>query len=400
MATAQAKLDLPDRDEMIRRARGLVPKIKERADETERLRQMHPDTVQDLHDTQLWRVHQPIKYGGLELDFGLYIDIGEEFGRACASTSWVWMNLISHNWMLGMWPRQAQEEVWGEDPNTLIGSALIYPPGKAIKVDGGYRLSGRWPFSSGIDPSVWVMLGAMAPSDTEGGPPTPRACVVRKSDIEVIDTWDVVGLLGSGSHDVACEDVFVPEHMALNPRDARGGPTPGSAINDSPLYRLPILGLFPHVVCGSLLGIARGAYEDYVDQIKVKSATYNATKLAEHTSLQLRVAEAGASIDAARLMLHGNSDEATAIAAAGDSPTDDQKARWRRDAAYAATLCVKAVDLMYAAAGGGANYKKNSMQRHFRDIHAGAVHIGVAWDVNGAEFGRTALGLPLGNPNV
>ena len=154
------------RDEMIRRAGALVPSLKKRAAETERLGRIHPDTVKDFHDSRLWRVHQPERYGGLELDFTLYIDIGEALGRGCGSTAWVWANLVAHDWMLGMFPIKAQDEIWHEDPNTLIGSALIYPCGKAEIVDGGYRLSGRWPFSSGIAPCDWAMLGGIVQTET------------------------------------------------------------------------------------------------------------------------------------------------------------------------------------------------------------------------------------------
>lgn len=356
--------------------------------------------MQALHDTRLWRVHQPRRHGGLELDFALYIDIGEALGRGCASTAWVWSNLVSHNWMLGMFAAEAQDEIWNQDRDTLIGSALIYPCGKITPADGGYRLSGRWPFSSGIDPSAWVLLGGLAPADGGDDGPTPRMLAVPKSDIEVIDTWDVAGLVGTGSQDVACDDLFVPAHMTLDLRDTRGGATPGSLVNDNPIYRLPVMALFPHVIAGPILGIARGAYEDYVGGIRTRTATYDKSKLAEHATLQLRIAEAGAQIDAARLLLRDNCSEAAAIAGADGEFSAGHKARWRRDAAYAATMCTRAVDLIYAAAGGAANYRHNPLQRHFRDIHAAISHIGVSWDLNAAEFGRTAVGLPPGNPNV
>ena len=311
MTSAKSDEHQPTRDEMIAHACALIPKLKDRAAETEQLRRIHPDTVQDLHDTGLWRLYQPVRYGGVELDYALYIDIGEALARGCASTSWVWANLVSHNWMLAMFDQAAQDEVWTRDNHTLIGSGLIYPCGKVDRVDGGYQLSGRWPFSSGIDPSSWVMLGGMVPVAEGEDAPTPRIFVVEKSDIEVIDTWDVAGLVGTGSKDVACENVFVPEHMTLNPRDGRGGPTPGSAVNKNPIYRLPILALFPHVIAGTILGVARGAYDDFVGEIRKRTATYNKSKLAEHTTIQLRVAEAGALIDAARLLLHSNCRQAT-----------------------------------------------------------------------------------------
>ena len=279
MAEGGLKTAAPGPAELVQRATGLVDAIAARADETERLRKLHPDTVEDLQTSGLWSVFRPFRYGGSEGDFGLFVDIGEQLGRACTSTSWVWANLVSHNWMLGMWPERAQDEVWGPNPDARIGSATVYPPGKAEPVDGGYLLSGRWPFSSGIDVSHWIMLGGMVPPEDGEGDPKPHIFVVDCDDIEVIDTWDVAGLLGTGSHDVTCEKVFVPDYMALSPHDMRGGPTPGSAVNPASLYRLPLLGLFSHILAGCMLGAARGAFDHYTESMRTRVATFNRQRI-------------------------------------------------------------------------------------------------------------------------
>ena len=397
MAEGGLKAAVPSREELVRRAAELVEPIAARADETERLRKLHPDTVEDLRNAGLWGVHRPYRYGGSEGDFGMFVDIGEELGRACTSTAWVWVNLVSHNWMLGMWPERAQDEVWGPNPDARIGSATIYPPGKVTRVDGGYRLSGRWPFSSGIDASHWVMLGGMMPPEGGEGAPTPYIFVVDCADIEVIDSWDVVGLVGTGSQDVACEDVFVPGHMALSPHDMRGAPTPGSAVNPASLYRLPLLGLFSHIIAGSMLGAARGAFDLYTESVRSRLATFNTQRIAEHAAVQLRIGEAASVIRATRLQLRDGPREAHAIAGEGRIPSEVEKTRWRSDAAYACRKCADVVDLLYRASGGAGNYRRNSLQRFFRDVHAGVGHIGVSWDANGAEHGRALLGLPHGN---
>ena len=387
------------RDDMIARAREIAPAIRARAAETERLRHIHPDTIDELRRTRLMRIVQPARVDGLELDLGLFVDIGEIFGAACASTAWVWANYAIHDWMLAMFPAAGQDAVWDEDADTIIGSALIYPAGRAEAVDGGWRLNGRWPFSSGIHASHWALLGAMTASAGDA-PPTPLMLMVRRADIELIDTWHVAGLAGTGSHDVAVHDLFVPAELGFNPRDARGDVTPGSAVNPNPLFRQGILALFPHVIAGPILGMARGAFDDYVGAVRTKTATYNQSKVAEYAAIHLRVGEAGAGIDASRRVLVDCLAESQRLAEAGEVPSDGVKSRWRRDAAYTAQLCVQAVEVLYAAAGGGANYLSNPLQRHHRDIHAAAGHIGVSWDINAAEFGRVALGLPLGNPNV
>lgn len=386
------------REEMLARAHALVPALKERAAETEKLRRIPDATIQDLHDTGLWRILQPARLGGSELDYGMLVEVPMVLARGCASTAWVHTNLASHHWMLAMWPAQAQDEVWGDDPDTLIGSALIYPPGKAEKVDGGFKLSGRWPFSSGIDASQWVMLGALVPPNDGDGPPVPHIFVVHVRDIDVIDTWHVAGLSGTGSKDVACADVFVPVHMVLGGPDIRGGPTPGAEASPGALYRIPVLGLFPHILAGPILGIALGAYDDYVERLNGGRSTYNRSPLAEHITIQMKVAEAGVLIEAGRLLLRENCSEVHRIVEAGEVPTLEDKARWRRDASFAAANGVKALDIIYGASGGGANYLDNPLQRRFRDIHAATAQIQVTWDINAPEFGRVTLGLPPNNP--
>ncbi len=397
MAEGGLETAVPGRGELIRRAVDLFEPVAARAEETERLRRLHPDTVEDLLDAGLWGVHRPFRYGGSEGDFGLIVDIGEQLGRACTSTAWVWVNLVSHNWMLGMWPERAQDAVWGPNPDARIGSATIYPPGRVVRVDGGYLLSGRWPFSSGIEVSDWVMLGGMMPPEDGEGPAKPCIFVVACEDIEVIDTWDVVGLVGTGSHDVACEDVFVPDYMALSPHDMRGAPTPGSAVNPASLYRLPLLGMFSHILAGAMLGAARGAFDHYTDSMRSRVATFNRQRIGDHAAVQLRIAEAAATIRATRQQLRDGPREAHAIAEAGRIPTDLEKTSWRSDAAYACRKCADVVDLLYHASGGAGNYRSNPIQRFFRDVRAGVTHIGVSWDANGAEHGRALLGLPHGN---
>ncbi len=387
-------------EEMMRRARELVPALKERAAETERLRRLPDRTFEDLHASGLWRIVQPGRWGGSELNYRAQVEVPMELARGCASTAWVHTNLALHHYMLGMWPAAAQDEVWGGDPDTLIASALIYHAGTVDRVAGGFRVSGRWPFCSGIEHCDWVMLGGMAPPAAGGGPPAPHIFVVPRANIEVIDTWQVAGLAGTGSHDVACADVQVPAHMVVAAAELRGGPSPGSAVNPGPLYRLPLLALFPHVLAGPMVGTAMGAHEDQVEELRGAVSLYNRSSVAEHTTMQLRVAEAGVLIDGARLLMRDNCDEAHRIAEAAEVPGLETKTRWRRDAAYAAANAVKALDLIQGGAGGRANYASHPLQRRSRDIRAAAAQIQVLWDINAPEYGRAVLGLKLANPNL
>ena len=389
--------DVAGREEMVARAAALTPRLAERAAEVERTREIHPDTVKDFWDTRLWSILKPKRYGGLELDYGTVIDIPDHIARGCASTAWIYGNLISHDWMLPMWRAEAQDAVWKDNPRALIASSLVATAGRARRVTGGFELSGRWPYCSGIDPSDWMMMAAMIEDDE---PRRSLWLVVPRASFEEIDTWHVSGLVGTGSRDVACEEIHVPDYMTLEPARTRGGPTPGTSHAPGLLYQLPVLGLFPHILVGPMIGIAQGAWDDYVAEIRERVSTYNASPLAGHTQIQMKVAEAAALIQAARLLAHDSIREAERIAETGRMPTVEEKVRWRRDGAWAAQNCVRSVQILQSAIGAAGNYLSNPFQRRFRDMHAAAGQVQVNFDINGAEYGRVALGLEPVNKGV
>lgn len=375
------------------RAETLVPALRERAARGEELRRLPDETIADLHDSGLFRILQPRRVGGSELPFRSIVELVAIIGRGDASTAWVLANLAAHHWLLGMWPAQAQDEVWGDNPENLIGSALIFPRGRAQKIPGGYRLSGRWGFSSGVDPAAWNLVGAIA-QDEEAGTAGPRIFLLPASDYTIIDTWHVIGLGGTGSKDVAVEDVFVPDYRTLAVDDIVGGPNPGSKINSSVLYQLPAISLFAFCIAGVSLGIAQGAVEHFTTSTRTRISSYSGRNLADFNTVQVHVAEAAAYADAARAIMLGDCDEATRIVGEGGLPSLEQRARYRRDGAFAASLCTRAVDVLFAASGGGAIYARHPLQRAFRDVHAANAHYVLNWDINGAIYGRVALGLP------
>ncbi|HUZ72821.1 MAG TPA: hypothetical protein VMU87_07540 [Stellaceae bacterium] len=379
-------------DDLIQRARTLAPVLRERARAAEALRRLPDETIADLRATGLFKAFRPARYGGIEAPLRGFIELGALLATGCGSTSWVYNNLVSHNWMLGYWPPQAQDEVWGEDGGALVGSGLVMTAGSVRRVEGGWRLSGRWPYSSGVDPVVWLMLGSRFASEP-GAAAEPHLFLVPRADYRVIDTWHVMGLAATGSKDVVVDDAFVPSHRAVATAVGRGGPHPGSAVNPGPLYRLPWLALFSFVTAGTSLGIAQGAVGDYGAATRGRLATYSGKALAELATAQIRLAEAATLVDAAETVLLKDCDEAMAIAAAGRGPALLDRARWRRDGAYAALLAARAVDIVFAGTGGGAIHEAHPLQRALRDVHAANGHAGVSWDLNGAIYGRVALGL-------
>jgi 3-hydroxy-9,10-secoandrosta-1,3,5(10)-triene-9,17-dione monooxygenase len=376
------------------RARALVPSLRARATECEELRRVPDESIAELHKSGIFRMLQPTRVGGSELPYRALVELNAILAEGCGSTAWVVANLASHHWMLAMWPERAQDEIWGESPDHLIGSALVFPSGKAKAVTDGYVLSGRWPFSSGVDPSRWNFVGGIV-HDAKDKPIEQRCFLVAAGDYRVIDTWYAAGLRGTGSKDIEMKDVFVPAHRTL-PLTALvgGGSAPGCAINPAPLYKLPVLGLFAFVVSGVSLGLARGAIGDFTQQMHARIATYSGRRLADLANLQLKIGEAAALADTAEAVMLKGCDEAMAITEDGVPPTIEQKARWRRDGAYAASLCTEAVNLLFAATGGGGIYLNQPIQRAFRDAHAANAHYALSWDVNGTQWGRIALGLP------
>ncbi len=221
--------------------------------------------------------------------------------------------------------------------------------------------------------------------------------LVPKADYKVIDTWHVAGLRGTGSKDIEIKDVFVPEHMTLAMDATKGGPTPGSARNPGVLYRLPLMALFQFCITGPILGMAQGAVQGFIKKTRERAASYTGAKIAELATMQVRVAEAGALVDSAELMMRNCADDATRQTAAGKVPSIEDKVRWRRDAAFAVRQCVRAVDLIFEAYGGGGLYEHQQIQRAWRDIHAGAAHISFAFDAVGTTYGKVMLGLGCDN---
>jgi len=390
---------IPGNNELWEKAQGLLPVLRERAAQCEELRRIPEATLRDFHDTQLLRIHQPKRVGGAELEFAAVVTYGALFARACASTAWNWVNFAVHHMMLGMFPPKAQDEIWSASPDTLIASSLVFPAAKAKKVKDGYVISGRWPFSSGVDPSEWNMLGGLAWLD-DNAPPEQRIFLLHRSQYQVIDNWFAGGLRGTGSNDVEAKEQFVPEHRTLAVADTKGGPTPGSALNPGPLFQMPVFALFPYMLSGVALGIAEGLIDDFSMNAKNKSGKMTGARIAEIQSTQIRLAEATAFARASRLVQLANCREAQELISSQKIPDQRTKARFRLEGAYAVDWAVRAVDVMFGLAGASGLYESGQVPRAFRDAHAVKQHFSFNTDIAGTTYGRAALGLPSDNPTL
>jgi 3-hydroxy-9,10-secoandrosta-1,3,5(10)-triene-9,17-dione monooxygenase len=393
----RAEGDQPAYAGMIARARALVPQLTDRATRTEELRRLPPETERELHDTGLFRIMQPKRVGGSEFDYVALVDCADVLGQGDASVAWNFANLASHHWMLGMFDRRAQDEVWNRDANALIASSFIFPAGRAHKVDGGYVLRGSWPFSSGVQSCEWNMLASVVSSDDEADGIEYRIFLLNKKDYKVKDTWNAVGLRGTGSNDVEVEDAFVAEPMSVSVNDLAGGPTPGSAVNPNALYALPVFSLFPYVLSGAALGNAQACLDDYIGFARHRVSIYNRAKVGDMQSTQIKIAEASAKIDAARLLMRTNCITAMSDAKRNHIPDIAGKTRLRRDGAFSVNQCTEAVSLLFAASGARSLFLSGALQRQFRDAHAINSHLAFNFDAAGTNYGRVALGLPSEN---
>ncbi len=382
---------------MLARASTLIPQLRERGARTEDLRRLPPETERDLHEAGLFRILQPKRVGGSELDYVALVDCAELLGRADASVAWNFANLASHHWMLAMFDKRAQDQVWENDPDALIASSFIFPAGRATKVNGGYRLRGSWPFSSGVASCEWNMLASVVSSDDEADGIEYRIFLVHKTDYKVLDTWDAAGLRGTGSSDVEVRDAFVAEPMSIAVSDLTGGKTPGAAVNTNALYALPVFSLFPYVLSGVALGNAQACLDDYVEVARHRASTYNRAKLGDLQSTQIKIADASAKIDAARLVMRTACIRAMADARCGIIPDMAAKTKYRRDGAFSVNLCTDAVSMLFAASGARGLFTSGTLQRQFRDAHAINSHIAFNFDAAGTNYGRVALGLPSEN---
>ena len=377
-------------------AAALVPKLTERAAQCEALRRCPDATIDELYASGLMRIMQPPRYGGSGLGLESLLDITLALARGCGSSAWVALNLISHSWNIGQLSIQAQDDVWGENPNAVASTSFAFPCGKARVVEGGYRLSGRWPFASGVDSAQWMLVGALTERESAGksGASERRFFLVPMADYKSLDDWHAYGLAGTGSHNVEINEAFVPEHRTANAEAfARGFDTPGGIAHGTTLYRTPPFPGFAFALAMLPLASARAACAEHLAMTRGRAGTYSGVRLAELAPVQIRIAEASAAVDLAVLSLRTDIREFVALVETGTSPSVDARMRWRRNLAFGAGLAVRAVDTLMAASGAGGLTLTNSLQRHFRDVHAGGAHITLTWDVQASAYGLHALGL-------
>ena len=379
----------PSLEDLRARAREMIPNLRGRAQETEERRRIGERTAQSFRDAGFFRVLQPSRYGGFEMDYGTHMRLAIEIGQGCASSAWVLAVLASHSWILGMFPPKAQDEIWAAEPDALIATSFLPIEPKVEKVDDGLALTGRWKFSSGVDLCRWAIL--MVPDAT--------FAVIPLAEARIEDTWYASGLAGTGSNDIVVEKLFVPEHRVLGIDRLKGGPTPGSAVNPGYLYRIPLFAAFPFTLIGPTLGAARGALETVVEGLAARKSVAQ-VRLAEQQSVQLRIARVAAQIDTAEASVLHLLETHNRDARASKIPSPLERVRCRLNLGFAADLCVQAMENLLPLLGGRGLIATDPVQRAWRDVHAVAQHVAMVWDVQASLYGPVRLGLPCPDPKL
>jgi len=371
----------------------LLPVLRERAQEAEDAREVPADSIKALEEAGFFKLMQPARYGGAEADPVMFYEAVRMIASACGSTGWVASVVGVHPWQLALFPATAQDEVWGDDPNTRMSSSYA-PTGRAQLTEGGHILKGRWSFSSGCAHATWVLLGGIV-QDADKNPVDFRTFLLPISDYQIEDVWNVVGLRGTGSNDIVVDGVFVPEHRSLSFSDVTKCVCPGQEENKAPLYRIPFGSVFSNAITTPIIGMATGAYDAHVAYQRDRISTaYMGQKTAEDPFAQVRVARAAGEIDAAWLAIERNMTELMGHARAGEAIPMPLRLRIRRDQVRGTERAVGAIDLLFENSGGRALRNGTTIQRLWRDAHAGRGHA-----INDPEralsmFGRGEFGLP------
>src|SRR5258708_10554222 len=381
---------LPDEERAtLDRARALIPGLAERAAAAAAARQLPAATIADYHAAGIVNILQPRRFGGQEGRFSLFSRIVEELTFGCASSAWVYAVLAEHQWIIAQYPEAAQIDVWGDNPKAVASSSLA-PRAAAKKIDGGWRLSGKFPFSSGCDYAQWGILGAFL---GEAGDPRHIAyLLVPLADTEIVDDWQVLGLAGTGSKSLVLRDVFIPEHRCVMVSDLFAGTPPGALVHpDYPVLRAPRGFLVSYSLPPVAIALGRRAL-DIACTALAGRVSRGVTKVADSEVVQMAVGEAAAAIDMATLLLHTGRRSSTEAVSSGRKITEAEALRARRDMVYAQHQVGSALDRLCEVDGARWVYDSDQLGAIRRDVMTILTHHAASRQAAMAPYGRMLLG--------
>jgi 3-hydroxy-9,10-secoandrosta-1,3,5(10)-triene-9,17-dione monooxygenase len=378
------------RADAVARARELTPLLRAGADAADANRDVAAETIAAVSASGLFRVMAPRAFGGSQLGLATLIEVAAELASGCGSTGWLYAVLGGHNWLASLFPLETQREIFS-DPDALVASVVRLGGARPRPVEGGYRVRDAvGKYCSGGTHADWIVLGAGVERDD--GVVEPTYLLVPKSDVEIVDDWFTVGLRGTGSRTLRIADAFVPARRAIAIADLSRGASPGARLHDVPAYRAPFPQILAISLAGVPIGIARAGLAAYRDAFRARVAGWPAAQVAEQGGFFMRVAEAGADIDAAFALVMKDCLEIDA-AVDGNRTAPIDRARYMRDISHAAWRCRLAVNSLFEASGGSAVYDTHGLQRIWRDINAAAAHNSFVRERAGGMYGRAALGV-------
>ncbi|RJF88283.1 flavin-dependent monooxygenase [Oleomonas cavernae] len=380
---------VPTAEEILRRARALIPALKARAEESGRQRRLPAETIAEMQAAGLFRVLQPKRWGGYEMHPNVFYDVLMALAEGDMSAAWCYGVIGCHNWQMALFDDQAGQDVWGKDTSVLISSTYMMT-GKAMPVEGGYTFNGRWRFSSGCEHCDWIFLGGLV--DPESGNLDARTFLLPRKDYEIVDTWDTHGLRGTGSHDIVVKNVFVPEYRTHKMADGLMCNSPGNAINTASLFRMPFAQIFIRSVSTAAIGALQAMLDAFLEY-GAKRTTVTGAKTAEDGSAQLVCAETVAAIDEMKLVLRRNMDVMYDQAARGEFTEIPQRMMYRFQSAEVPERCSNLAQRLFKAGGGAAVFHSKPFARIFADISTARAHAANQMDSIGRNWGGVMLGL-------
>jgi len=383
---------IPDRAELISRARALVPVFAQRAAQAEHDRMVPKESIADLQATGLFRVLQPKRWGGYECGLEVANDVQMILAEGCMSTAWVYAVLAVEPFLVALCDDRMAQDVYGNDQSVLIcGTSAGGPGNTATPVDGGFRLTGRWRFASGCDHTDWTFLGGCRVTDPAGGDAEWRVLLPR-SDYEIVDTWHVAGLRATGSRDIVVNDAFVPSYRAMKQRDLFLCQGPGQAVNTAPLFRIPFGQVFAMSVSTLMIGGLQGMLDAYLAYGRKRIAR-GIGPTAQDPVAQLLCAEVAVTIDECKLAFNRNIAKLTDYAERGETPPLQERMHYKFQVAYAVERASVLAARIFKAAGASGIYVESSpFGRFLADINVGRQHVNNQFEPAGRNWGRVMLG--------
>lgn len=386
--TAALEIVSPPESQLLDSARSLVPELRAMSIEINRARMVPEGVIARLRQAGLMGITRPAVYGGPECDVSLVFEIGRILAEGDGSVAWVYCVTNSHDHLVGLYPKAVQDAYWAS-ARPLCASSY-QPQGNVEVVEGGYKLTGKWSFSSGIDHCDWVVVGSLIFESAR--PPRLGLFMLNRSEFEIEDDWYMMGLSGTGSKSVVAKDLFVPDERMLDNADVVACNTPGTQLHANPLYRTSIWVMFGFSILAPTTGITRAAYDATVAAMREKASGKDPTFAARKPSVEHRLAEISVKIDACELLFSTALEETQALISRGQPVSVEIRTRNRRNQAFIAQVCREALDGMMQLAGGRGLKEDAPIQRALRDVYAISAHPGGNLDAAFGSFGSVALG--------